>query len=83
MMENTLRAVVSAVGGESNIMRCGNCMTRLRLTLKDNDVADQEKVKAIPGVFGVIEAQQQFQVVLGPGKADKAALLMNQLYSFK
>ncbi|OOF11218.1 hypothetical protein BZG82_05100 [Salinivibrio sp. PR5] len=28
--------MLSAVGGSSNISQCGNCMTRLRLSLANN-----------------------------------------------
>lgn len=78
-MEKTIQEVISAVGGKENISACTNCMTRLRLTLKDDNVADRAQVKSITGVFGVIEADEQFQIVFGPGKAQKAADTLNQL----
>ncbi len=52
---------------------------RLRLTLANNGVADQVTLKQIPGVMGVVESDEQFQIILGPGKAQQAADLMNQL----
>lgn len=78
-MEKTIQAVIDAVGGKDNISSCTNCMTRLRLTLNDDSNADRTQVKSISGVFGIIEADQQFQIVLGPGKAQKAAEILNQL----
>lgn len=78
-MEETIQKVIVAVGGKSNISHCTNCMTRLRLSLKDNSFADHAQIKSISGVFGIIEADQQFQIVLGPGKAQKAAELLNKL----
>ena len=46
--------VLAAVGGRENIVSATNCMTRLRLTLKDNGASvDDEAVKAIKGVLGV------------------------------
>lgn len=30
-----LRDMLASVGGAGNVVLCGNCMTRLRLTLKD------------------------------------------------
>ncbi|OOF25504.1 hypothetical protein BZJ18_11550 [Salinivibrio sp. IB872] len=36
MTANTVAQLLSAVGGSSNISRCGNCMTRLRLSLANN-----------------------------------------------
>ncbi|MDF4782122.1 PTS transporter subunit EIIB, partial [Vibrio parahaemolyticus] len=44
--------LLRAVGGSDNISKCGNCMTRLRLTLNDNLLADQAGIKAIAGVMG-------------------------------
>ncbi|MBD1566619.1 PTS N-acetylmuramic acid transporter subunit IIBC [Vibrio sp. S12_S33] len=71
--------LLSAVGGSDNISKCGNCMTRLRLTLNNNALADQATIKAIPGVMGVVESDQQLQVILGPGKAQTAAEMMNEM----
>ncbi|EJU9784602.1 PTS N-acetylmuramic acid transporter subunit IIBC [Vibrio vulnificus] len=71
--------LLAAVGGSSNVSKCGNCMTRLRLTLANNGVADQAVIKQIPGVMGVVESDEQFQIILGPGKAQQAAELMNKL----
>jgi len=76
---NTVAQLLSAVGGSSNISRCGNCMTRLRLSLANNSLADQSVLKTIPGVMGVVESDEQFQIILGPGKAQQAAEMMNQL----
>lgn len=71
--------LLSAVGGSGNISKCGNCMTRLRLTLNNNALADQATIKAIPGVMGVVESDQQLQIILGPGKAQTAAEMMNEM----
>ncbi len=72
-------AIVAAVGGPGNISRCGNCMTRLRMTLRDNQLADTAAIKQIPGVLGVINSDEQFQVVLGPGNAQKASDWVNEV----
>ena len=78
-MEKTIQEVINAVGGKENISSCTHCMTRLRLTLKDDSSANHAQVKKIAGVFGVIEADQQFQIVLGPRKAQKASEALNEL----
>lgn len=64
-------------GGKANIRVCGNCMTRLRLTLADRDAADIAGLKAVPGVMGVINGDDQLQIILGPGKAQTASEMMN------
>ena len=74
-----IEKIILAVGGKENIAKNGHCMTRLRLTLNHNELADKATVKAIDGVMGVIESDNQFQIVLGPGKAQTASELMSQI----
>ncbi|MGL4827073.1 MAG: PTS N-acetylmuramic acid transporter subunit IIBC [Vibrionaceae bacterium] len=71
--------LLSAVGEARNVKKCGNCMTRLRLSLLDPSAVMQEELKNIPGVMGVVESDGQLQIILGPGKAQQAAELMNSL----
>lgn len=58
-------AVVAAVGGSENIVSVTNCMTRLRFVLKDFGVPNDEEVKAIDGVKGVMNQGGQYQVIVG------------------
>lgn len=77
--QETVAQIAKAIGGLDNVVKSGNCMTRLRLTLKDSGRADTAQIKAIPGVLGVIETDEQLQIVLGPGKAQSAADMMAAL----
>lgn len=61
----TSKKIAEAVGGVGNISSAGNCMTRLRLILKDDKKADDEKVKSIKGVKGVMRQGGQYQIVIG------------------
>ncbi|MBD2792063.1 PTS N-acetylmuramic acid transporter subunit IIBC [Xenorhabdus sp. 42] len=74
--QEMLVEMLSAIGGANNVTHCGNCMTRLRLTLADHLLVDQAKLKKMPGVLGVIESDDQLQIVLGPGTAQTAADMM-------
>ena len=74
-----LRDILQAVGGAQNIAACGNCMTRLRLTLNQPGESDLARLKSLPGVLGVIDSEAQLQIVLGPGKAQTAAEGMQNL----
>ena len=65
------RAILSAVGPE-NITEAYNCMTRLRLRVKDVTVT-KEELKKIAGVKGVILNEGEIHIVLGPGKAENVA----------
>ena len=57
--------VLEEVGGSSNVVTATNCMTRLRLTLKDQSRADVEKIKKIRGVLGAQWSGSQLQVIIG------------------
>ncbi|WP_291654014.1 PTS transporter subunit EIIC [Clostridium sp.] len=65
------KVIIELVGGKSNVLKAANCMTRLRLTIKDIKVVKMEELKNTEGVLGVVEANNYLQVVLGPGKAKK------------
>ena len=60
------QGVLDLVGGPANVSIATNCMTRLRLTLKDNSVVDLDKIKEIPGVLGAQFSGTQLQVIIGP-----------------
>lgn len=77
--QTMMAQVLSLVGGSGNVAKCGNCMTRLRLTLNNSALADHAALKKISGVMGVVESDAQLQIILGPGKAQTAADMMNAL----
>ena len=58
--------IVANVGGKENITQVLHCATRLRFNLKDMAKADQDVIKQIKGVLGVVDAGAQLQVVIGP-----------------
>lgn len=57
--------VMEAVGGKDNITSATHCMTRLRLILKDQGLANDEKVKGIEGVLCQQIKGGQYQVIIG------------------
>ena len=61
----TSKKIIEAVGGAGNISSAGNCMTRLRLILKDDKKANDEQVQRIKGVKGVMRQGGQYQIVIG------------------
>ncbi|WP_262361370.1 PTS N-acetylmuramic acid transporter subunit IIBC, partial [Vibrio cholerae] len=77
--QTMMAQALSLVGGSGNVAKCGNCMTRLRLTLNNSALADHAALKKISGVMGVVESDAQLQIILGPGKAQTAADMMNAL----
>ena len=57
--------ILTAVGGKENVTSATHCMTRLRLILKDAGITNEEAVKHIPGVLGVVQAGGQYQIIVG------------------
>nr|WP_202426121.1 PTS transporter subunit EIIC [Streptomyces sp. HUCO-GS316] len=58
------------VGGPANVTSVAHCMTRLRLGLADRSLVDEEALRALPGVLGLVD-DDTYQIVLGPGVVAK------------
>ncbi|MGL4676059.1 MAG: PTS transporter subunit EIIC [Brevinema sp.] len=71
--------IVTLSGGKENITSAVNCMTRVRLRLKDRDRVDLDALKSLDGVMGVLEEDGLMQVVVGPGTAQKVRELMDKV----
>lgn len=65
--------ILQRVGGKENLASVAYCMTRLRIVLKDSNLADKESIKKIEGVMGLVEQSGQLQIILGPGRVTKVA----------
>ena len=64
--EYMARKIVQYIGGKENIVSYENCMTRIRLELKDTSLIDEEKIKQT-GAHGVIKVNDRLaQIVIGP-----------------
>ncbi|HEM7710393.1 TPA: PTS glucose transporter subunit IIA [Enterococcus faecium] len=61
------KRIIDHVGGTENIISLYHCITRLRFKLKDENIAQKntDEIKKIPGVLSVVEANNQYQVVIG------------------
>ena len=55
--------------GQQNILSVTNCMTRLRLQLKNKNSEMLDKIKTFDGVLGINEDGDELQIILGPGKS--------------
>ncbi|MFQ3845035.1 PTS system trehalose-specific EIIBC component [Staphylococcus pseudoxylosus] len=63
--------IVEAVGGEDNLDTATHCVTRLRLVLKDDDKVDKDRLSNNDLVKGQFKADNQYQIVIGPGTVDE------------
>ena len=65
-------AIMAALGGKENIVEIDNCISRLRLILKDTSKVDEAALKST-GSLGLIKINEEnIQVVYG-AKVEKAA----------
>lgn len=63
--EKLCEDIIRQVGGKDNIADLRHCITRLRFTLKDESLADDEGLKQTEGVVTILHAAGQYQVVIG------------------
>lgn len=64
-MSELAKAYIEALGGKDNILTVDNCVTRLRLNVKDNSVITDKKLTSL-GARGVIRpGKGSIQVIVG------------------
>lgn len=59
--------ILWAVGGSSNINNATHCATRLRLSVRDESIIDEEELKKITEVLGLVKNSNEYQIIIGPG----------------
>ncbi|HAR5379774.1 TPA: PTS transporter subunit EIIC [Staphylococcus aureus] len=74
--------IIAAVGGMDNIDSVMNCMTRVRIKVLDENKVDDQELRHIDGVMGVIH-DERIQIVVGPGTVNKVANHMAELSGVK
>lgn len=57
--------ILALVGGKDNVVKLIHCITRLRFTLKDESIADDDAIGKLKGVISVVHSGGQYQVVIG------------------
>ncbi len=64
--DEVAKIVVEAIGGKENILSVENCVTRLRIDLKDMHIVDKERLKE-SGTSGIFfPAKNHIHIVFGP-----------------
>ncbi|HHA1753978.1 TPA: PTS transporter subunit EIIC [Enterobacter kobei] len=71
--------ILRGIGGEENIQRLENCMTRVRVEVHNDDQLDVPGLKKLSGVSGYVKQGQQHQLIVGPGKAAQVVDAMRAL----
>ena len=79
--ENLAAEILKDLGGAENIQSAANCMTRLRAQVIDKTKIAVDAIKTLEGVSGVYDAGEEFQIILGPGKATNVTNALNEILS--
>lgn len=69
--------ILSALGGNENVVDLEPCITRLRVEVTDPSLVDEDTLRE-HGAFGVVRSGRVVQVVVGP-EADDLAAAMDKL----
>ncbi|MDP4137175.1 MAG: PTS transporter subunit EIIC [Bacillota bacterium] len=65
LQQSMAAGILKYIGGRENVVTCENCITRLRLKLKDTSLADEAQLKRL-GAHGVIIIDRHhIQIVIG------------------
>ena len=79
MAESLATTLLEHIGGAANISELENCMTRIRVKVKDESKVAEEQIKKLKGVIKVLKDDTGYQIVVGPGVADRVCGEMKQL----
>ncbi|MBN7122668.1 PTS sugar transporter subunit IIC [Erwinia billingiae] len=71
--------LLQGIGGEENITRLENCMTRVRVEVNDDARLDLTRLRQLDGVKGYVKQGSQHQFIVGPGAAGKVVEAMRSL----
>ena len=75
--------IVEQLGTKENLLSIENCMTRVRITVKDVKKCDIDKLKKLDDILGVNVEGNHVQLVVGPGKSAKLATQMSEITGIK
>lgn len=73
--EQLIEQLPNLLGGTTNIGFLNHCMTRIRITVKDQSLVNVEEIKKLSGVLGTQWVGEQLQIVIGQNVADVYAAI--------
>ena len=71
--------ILQGIGGQGNVLRLENCMTRVRFEVQDEGLLNIGRLKSLPGVSGYVKQGEQHQLIVGPGRAGQVVDAMRSL----
>lgn len=75
--------IVKNLGGKGNLKSIENCMTRIRIIVKDLAKVNADEIRKIDEVLGVSCDDDYVQVVVGPGKSKRFSDEMSEITGVK
>lgn len=78
--EKLTQDILDAIGGPNNVNSATNCMTRVRMDIKNRELIDKEALENVDGVMGINDSDT-YQIVVGPGTAKKVTDLLVEKYN--
>lgn len=64
-VSNKTKLIYEAIGGKDNIEVIDHCATRLRLTLNDTGIVDQDKIKKSGALGNKVISDKNIQIIIG------------------
>ena len=72
--------MASSLGGGGNIVNVTNCMTRVRVTVRDDTAVDAAAIDGMDDVLELVhDRDRYYEIVVGPGKSRKYADIFLEL----
>ena len=58
--------MIDALGGRDNLLLVDNCVTRLRMEIKERSLIDEDAIRSAGGIAVIYPSKNEVQVVIGP-----------------
>lgn len=78
--KNIATEILNSVGGKDNISDIYHCATRLRIVVNNPDLVDQDKLKKVDGIKGVVIKGQEIQSFIGTKVSEYYSKLVPELH---
>lgn len=75
--------MIECLGTSKNLTSIENCMTRIRIEVRDRNQVQIDELKKIEDVIGVVPQENNIQLIVGPGKSSKLSSLISEITGVK
>jgi len=76
---NIAKELLELLGGKENIQALAHCATRLRLSVADESLIQEDKIDNLEGVKGQFKVAGQYQIIFGSGIVNQVHAEMAKL----